>query len=133
MPAAINEAMKEYILFCLQFTVYPKQPPALPLPTFGVTQVDLELMTLQSQALGYSDNRCVPPPGLIFLEYKFCSLFENLSLVHRPSHIKCRSSSFDFKAFYPPVSTHDFQLSTPQPSATLDQGLCSHSSPQPLS
>ena len=76
MSAAINDAMKKYILFCLQFTVYPEQ---LQPHTFGVIQVDLELMILQtvSQALGCSDNRQVCPttPGLIFLEYKFCSLF----------------------------------------------------------
>lgn len=48
MPAAINEVMKKYILFCLQFTVCPKQPPH---PAFGVTQVDLELMILPSHKL----------------------------------------------------------------------------------
>lgn len=60
MSAAINDAMKKYIVFCLQFTVYPEQ---LWPHTFGVIQVDLELMILQtvSQALGCSDNRCVPP------------------------------------------------------------------------
>lgn len=88
-----------------------KTAPLLPAHFFlkyslGVTQVDLELKTLQTQShnpwsaviTGVSHHTWPNLP-----KGQFLLPVQNLSLVHRPSHIKYRLFSFNFKAFYSPA------------------------------